>query len=273
MSDRHTLDRIAHATGAAPSEADVFVKTHRGPPAGMYAAEVAGLERLRAATSLRIPRVVAHGEENGAGPAFLALERIARGAGTRASAEALGRGLAELHRATHATFGGVPNGFIATLPQSNRDHPTWSTFYRDERLAPLVARAVARRLLSARLERSFEDLYVRLDELAGPVEPPALVHGDLWSGNALVDERGAPVLIDPSVYFGHREIDLAMMRLFGGFERATFDAYEEAFPPSDGHEARVALLQLYPLLVHVNLFGSGYVTQLEHALAETLAGR
>lgn len=270
--------RIADATGTAPREEDLFVKTHRGEPRGMYSAEVVGLEQLRSAlattgTSVRIPRVIASGEEDAAGPAFLALERVERGRATRASAEALGRGLAALHRVTHASFGGGGDNFIATLPQSNRDHDTWEAFYRDERLEPLARRAIERRLLSSAHARSFDALYARLGELLGPLEPPALLHGDLWGGNALVDAGGAPVLIDPSVYFGHREVDLAMMRLFGGFDRATFDAYDEALPLSEGHEDRVELFQLYPLLVHVNLFGSGYVTQLEHALAAALRRR
>lgn len=271
MIDRATLDRIAHAIGRAPDLDALFVKTHAGPPRGMYAAEVAGLEELRRATSIRVPRVVAHGEEEGRGPAFLALERIATGRWTREAAEALGRGLAELHRHTAAHFGAAADNFIATLPQSNRTYTTWAAFYRAERLEPLVRRAAERGLLDASLVRTMERLYASLDDRVGPPEPPSLLHGDLWSGNVLVDERGAPVLIDPSVYAGHREMDLAMMRLFGGFDRATFDAYEAAFPLSEGHHERVPLHQLYPLLVHVNLFGSGYVNQLEDALHRALA--
>lgn len=272
MTDPATLDRIAQAIGAPPRPGDLFIKTHVGPPRGMYTAEVAGLERLRRGTSLRVPVVVAHGEEDGAAPAFLALERIEIGRGSRASAEALGRGLAELHSVSADTFGDVDDNFIATLPQSNRRHATWPAFYADERLRPLVARARGAGLLGAKHAEEFERLYARLDALSGPAERPALLHGDLWGGNALVDARAAPVLIDPSVYFGHREVDLAMMRLFGGFDRATFDAYAEAFPLPDGHAARVDLLQLYPLLVHVNLFGRGYVDQLEAALARAVRG-
>lgn len=288
------FERIARVAGAAPREADVFVKTHSGEPRGMYAAEVAGLEQLRAAlassgTTVRTPRVIATAEEEDAGPAFLALERVVPGRPTRASAEELGRGLAAVHRVTHPSFGGAhdsatepPNvadplrgstNFIATLPQSNRAHDTWASFYRNERLAPLVTRARGLRLLSSAHARSFDALYARLGDLVGPIEPPSLVHGDLWGGNALVDTRGVPVLIDPSVYFGHREMDLAMMRLFGGFDPATLDAYAEAFPLAEGHADRVHLHQLYPLLVHVNLFGAGYVTQLERALAAALARR
>ena len=112
----------------------------------------------------------------------------------------------------------------------------------------------------------------RLPELCGPAEPPARLHGDLWGGNAIADEHGEPVLIDPAVYGGHREIDLAMMRLFGGFGARCFAAYDEAYPLADGHAERVALYQLYPLLVHVNLFGGGYVASVERVLQQ-LVGR
>ena len=116
------------------------------------------------------------------------------------------------------------------------------------------------------MRRGFERLFGALLELVGPEEPPARLHGDLWGGNLLCDDAGAPCLIDPAVYGGHREIDLAMMRLFGGFGGRVFDAYDEAFPLPDGHEERVPLYQLYPLMVHVNLFGGGYGASVEAAL-------
>ncbi|HEX2673741.1 MAG TPA: fructosamine kinase family protein, partial [Polyangiaceae bacterium] len=112
-----------------------------------------------------------------------------------------------------------------------------------------------------------EQLFDVLPERVGAPEPPARLHGDLWSGNVHVDERGAPCLIDPAVYGGHREMDLAMMRLFGGFSERVFAAYAEAFPLSPGHERRVQLYQLYPLLVHVNLFGGSYLGSLQQALS------
>ncbi|HEY8923631.1 MAG TPA: fructosamine kinase family protein, partial [Polyangia bacterium] len=122
----------------------------------------------------------------------------------------------------------------------------------------------------ASLGRQLDRLCARLDTLVGPPEPPARLHGDLWGGNSMVDERGSPSLIDPAVYGGHREVDLAMMRLFGGFGPRVFDAYDESYPLADGHEERVALYQLYPLLVHVNLFGGSYVGAVSSALAGLL---
>jgi fructosamine-3-kinase len=125
-----------------------------------------------------------------------------------------------------------------------------------------------RGLLDSGLERAFERLLGRLAELVGPSEPPARLHGDLWGGNLHRDEAGQPLLIDPAAYAGQREVDLAMMRLFGGFSARVFDAYAEAYPLAPGHTECVALYQLYPLLVHVNSFGPGYLAQLRRALAQ-----
>jgi fructosamine-3-kinase len=118
----------------------------------------------------------------------------------------------------------------------------------------------------ARWSRDFDRLFVRMPELTGPPESPARLHGDLWGGNVLADEQGAPCLIDPAVYGGHREVDLAMLRLFGGADPRCFAAYDETWPLAPGHEDRVRLYQLYPLLVHVNLFGGSYVQSVESAL-------
>jgi fructosamine-3-kinase len=117
------------------------------------------------------------------------------------------------------------------------------------------------------MQRSFERLFQNLTELVGPDEPPARLHGDLWGGNLHVAEDGAPCLIDPAAYGGHREMDLAMMQLFGGFSPRVFEAYAESYPLGPGHAERVPLYQLYPLLVHVNLFGGSYVAAVERALA------
>ena len=132
---------------------------------------------------------------------------------------------------------------------------------------PQLRAAVDAQHLDLPLVRSFDKLLLRLSELVGPDEPPARLHGDLWAGNLMVDRDGAPALIDPAVYGGHREVDLAMMRLFGGFDSKVFDAYSEAYPLADGASARVPLYQLYPLLVHVNLFGGAYVGQVRRALS------
>jgi protein-ribulosamine 3-kinase len=171
-----------------------------------------------------------------------------------------------LHRAGAPGFGLDHDNFIGRLPQANGPLATWAEFYRQRRLLPQLRRAVDGHLASAAMRRGFDYLLPRLEELVGPPEPPARLHGDLWAGNAIVDERGQPCLIDPAVHGGHRELDLGMMRLFGGFSARVFAAYEEAFPLAPGSEARVPLYQLYFLMVHVNLFGGSYVASVESAL-------
>jgi fructosamine-3-kinase len=251
----------------------LFVKTNARAPRGMFAAEARGLRWLAAANALRVPAVLAHEE------GFLALELIGDVAGGARPArdfdERLGRGLAALHRAGAPGFGLEHDNFIGRLPQANgaviaTGSDAWAAFYRARRLEAQLRLAVDGGLATSRLRGGFARLFAALEadapSLLGPPEPPARLHGDLWGGNHLVDETGAPCLCDPAVYGGHREIDLAMMRLFGGFGARVFDAYGEAWPLADGHASRVALYQLYPLMVHVNLFGGSYVGQVEALL-------
>jgi fructosamine-3-kinase len=242
----------------------VFVKTQARALPQLFAHEASGLRWLAAAGALRVPEVLASSDEPGA--AFLALAFVQCAAPRRDYAELLGRGLAALHRSGAPGFGLDYDNYLATLPQLNQRLPTWPRFYAERRLQPLLERAVAHGWASARMRRGLERVIENMEQWCGEPEPPARLHGDLWGGNALCDEQGAPVLIDPAVYGGHREIDLAMMRLFGGFSQHVFDAYDEAYPLSAGHEERVPLYQLYPLLAHVNLFGSSYVASLERAL-------
>ena len=243
----------------------LFVKTNRDAPAGMFAAEARGLGWLSDADALRIPRVLAASTAEGA--AFLALELLRPALRRHDFDEELGRGLAALHAAGAPSFGLDHDNFIGSLPQSNRAHPSWPEFFRSERLEPQLELARQHGHAGSALLRSFERLFARLPELCGPEEPPARLHGDLWAGNLHVDESGAPCLIDPAAYGGQREVDLAMMRLFGGFGERVFAAYVESHPLAPGHAERVPLYQLYPLLVHVNLFGGGYVRSVESALA------
>jgi fructosamine-3-kinase len=242
----------------------LFVKYRRDAPAGMYRAEAGGLRWLAEAGALRTPEVVAVGDA--APPRFLALEWIDRGRAGRGHDEALGWGLAALHRAGAPSFGFAEDNFIGTLPQPNAPLESWPEFYGARRIEPLARRAVDAGALPGRVLAQVERLRARLPDLCGPREEPARLHGDLWGGNALADAHGAPVLVDPAVYGGHREIDLAMMRLFGGFSDAVFAAYAEAHPLSPGHEDRVELHQLYPVLVHVCLFGGGYARSAERIL-------
>ena len=244
----------------------LFAKTNARSPRGMFAAEARGLAWLAEAGALRVPRVVAVSEPEAAAQ-FLVLELVESGRPAADFDERLGRGLAALHRFGAPGFGLDHDNFIGRLPQSNVAAPSWAAFYRERRLEAQLRSAVDGGLASDRMRRGFQRLFAQLDDLIGPPEPPARLHGDLWGGNLLCAGAGAPCLIDPAVYGGHREIDLAMMRLFGGFGAAVFDAYQEAWPLADGAGQRVALYQLYPLMVHVNLFGGGYVSSVESALS------
>jgi fructosamine-3-kinase len=243
----------------------LFVKANDRSPRGMFAAEARGLRWLAEAGALRIPEVVAVAAPDDA-QQFLVLELVATGAPARDFDEKLGRGLAALHRRGAPGFGLDHDNFIGSLPQANAAAGSWPEFFRARRLEAQLRLAADNGRASSRMREGFERLFRVLDELCGPAEPPARLHGDLWGGNLLCDDRGAPCLIDPAVYGGHREIDLAMMRLFGGFGARVFDAYHEAWPLADGHQDRVSLYQLYPLMVHVNLFGGSYVGSVEAAL-------
>ncbi len=242
----------------------LFVKTHPRPPAGMFETVARGLAWLAEADAIRVPRVLAVSESD---PAFLALELLRPARRHAAFDEELGRSLAALHAYGAPSFGLDYDNFIGRLAQSNTPADGWASFYWAERLEPQLRLAVDRGLISNRTRTRFDGLLRALPELLGPEEPPARLHGDLWGGNLHGDELGAPCLIDPAVYGGHREMDLAMMRLFGGFGPRVFSAYGEALPLEPGAAERVELYQLYPLLVHVNLFGGSYVASVERALS------
>lgn len=244
-----------------------FLKTSPRAPAGSFTAEARGLRWLAEPGVLRLPEVLAVGD-GGGDAGFLLLSWIERGAPAPDHDERLGRGLAALHRAGWREHGGpADGGFLAGIPTDDRACSDAGTFWVERRLLPLLQRVDRAGLATRAMREGIGRVASRIDELVGPPEPPARLHGDLWGGNAMTDEHGAPCLVDPAAYAGHREIDLAMMRLFGGFSRRVFAAYDEAWPLAEGHARRVPLWQLTPLLVHVLLFGGGYVSQVESALA------
>jgi len=230
---------------------------------GMFAAEARGLELLRSASALRIPEVILQFESGKF--SFLVLEFLGNGKRRENFWKEFGSGLAKIHRQSAAKFGLDHDNYIGSLVQSNRMHDRWSTFYNEERLQAQLALAVNHQRISEKSVRSFEKIFSRLEELI-PVESPALLHGDLWNGNFLNGPSGEACLLDPAVYFGHREMDLAMSRLFGGFDPEFYEAYQDVFPLQPGSDERIPLMQLYPLLVHVNLFGGSYVQQVEDIL-------
>ena len=234
-----------------------FVKTRAGARPGEYATEAAGLRWLgEVEDGIALPEVLAVDD------AFLALGWIDEGRLDAGGEEQLGRGLARIHAAGAPAFGAPPPGApaaglrLGAVELAAATGDDWPMFYAEHRLAPLLRAAADRGALpeTAAIERAI----ARLPALAGPPEPPARLHGDLWSGNVLAGRDGSPRLIDPAAYGGHREIDLAMLQLFGAPSARTLAAYEEVRPLAPGHEERVPLYQLLPLLVHAILFGGGY---------------
>jgi fructosamine-3-kinase len=243
----------------------VFVKTAADAAPGAFAGEARALRWLADAGAISVPRVLAVADEPGAAR-FLALEWIERGDASATTSEELGRGIAALHGAGAKFFGGEQDLVLGPLTLPNEPLPRWSDFYARRRLEPLARIASERGALPAGTAARLERLIGRLDEIAGPDEPPARLHGDLWSGNVMVAEGGTPYLIDPAAYGGHREVDLAMLRLFGAPEARCFAAYEEIAPLAEGHEERVALWQVMPLLTHAALFGGSWGSSADQAI-------
>ncbi|NIP78353.1 MAG: phosphotransferase, partial [Gemmatimonadetes bacterium] len=255
-------------SGAGP----FFLKWGRPDlPAGLLSAEARGLTRLAAAGAVRVPAVVAVAPAEPAEPAWLLLEWLEPGPPGPDAWPRLGRDLARLHRQRADRFGAERDNYIGSLPQRNERVADWADLWRRLRLEPQARQAADRGLLDADDARRLDRLYDRLPELLAPAldDGPSLLHGDLWGGNVHMLADGTPAIIDPSVYHGHREVDLAMAELFGGFGTGFRAAYEEAWPLLPGYApTRRAVYQLYYLLVHVNLFGTGYVSGTRRALAE-----
>jgi len=246
---------IAQAQVAVFSNgAAVFVKCLEDAP-GMFECEASGLRALAGTGAIRVPEVLA------VDPTALVLEVINEGRKGPGFFETFGRAFADLHTHHGPAFGFPHDNFIGSTIQQNGYHATWDEFFLERRLGFQVRLAAERghgHDLEKLLERAEPRIRALLNEAA---EPPCLLHGDLWSGNFLVDEKGEACLIDPAVYYGHREADLAMTRLFGGFGTDFYDAYQEALPLEPGFSERLEIYQLYHLLNHLNLFGRAYYSQ------------
>lgn len=282
IDDRALHEALEDATGHTPGALvrtplgggcinEVFVVEHDGARwvvkgndhalEGQFAAEAAGLRALRASgTTLTIPAVLCARDE-GPGARFLVIEYVDPAPRTHDFDERLGRGLAELHRCTtDRGFGFEVDGTCGATPQPNPWTRSWPEFYAAHRIGHQVALARARGMSSLDLAR-LEDLRTRLHEWIHDDEPPALVHGDLWSGNLHTDGNGHPALLDPAAYYAHREAELGMMALFGGFGARVWSAYQEARPLRPGWRHRLGLYELYHVLNHYHLFGGGYGAQ------------
>lgn len=243
-----------------------FVKLNRAQSLAMFEAEFAGLEELRKAQTIRVPRPICTGTAGG--ESFLAMEYLdlsGRVDGARA-----GRQLAELHRVTAEQFGWRRDNTIGATPQINTPHRDWVSFWRECRLGPQLRLAAANGY-GGRLQQSGERLMERLSALLDHRPVPSLLHGDLWGGNIGATPAGEPVIFDPAVYYGDREADLAMTELFGGFDARFYAAYRESWPLDPGYGVRKILYNLYHILNHLNLFGGGYLLQAQSMVDRLLA--
>ena len=261
---------INQAWWVGDGERDFFVKTNSATVArSMFEAEAAGLAELAATGAVRVPLPIGHGTT--AGLAFLVLEYLPLGGGGTRALEMLGRCLAALHRIPQPFFGWGRDNTIGLTPQPNDRSDDWIAFWRERRLGFQLEQA-ARNGHRGELRRRGEQLLVRFEGLFAAYQPvPALLHGDLWSGNAGCTADGEPVIFDPACYYGDREADLAMTELFGGFPERFYAAYREVLPLDMGYPQRRTLYNLYHVLNHLNLFGGGYRAQAEHMIGRLLA--
>jgi fructosamine-3-kinase len=224
----------------------------------IYACEALALNAMAETKAVNVPQVLQEGTVGDT--CYLVLEYIELGAASSKALEQLGRSLALLHRQpsplTH--FGWPHDNYIGSLKQTNTWCSDWPTFYEDHRVLPLCRQLQDEGEFN---QRDTDQCKRFLDQWHNdlPHEAPALLHGDLWSGNYVVDTTGHPYLVDPASYYGHREMDIALTQLFGGFGNSFIDAYNETFPLKDGWQQRLPYFQLYPLLVHAVIFGASYV--------------
>jgi|AntRauTorckE6833_2_1112554.scaffolds.fasta_scaffold01157_3 fructosamine-3-kinase len=229
----------------------------------MFEKEARGLELLASAGAIKVPEVI-HYDSTGI-DAYLLLEYLEPGVIKDGFWEQFGQELAMLHRNSNDYFGLDHDNYMGSLYQYNSPHHDWPGFFVEQRLEKQVAMAKNDGAIGSGDVALFDKLYPRLDTFF-PQEAPALVHGDLWSGNFMAVSTGKAAIIDPAAYYGHREVDIAMSTLFGSFSNAFYTAYNEAYPMEQGWQERLDIYNLYPLMVHVNLFGGGYMASVKRIL-------
>jgi fructosamine-3-kinase len=240
-----------------------LIKINDHSPADMFIKEAHGLKELQKANAIKVPEVILYDE------GFVLLEFITSVTKKKNFFEEFGRKFALLHKFTADEFGFYEDNYIGSTPQININDETtkknWTSFYFNKRLLYQFKLAEKNGYADSRLRDAFIKTEDKIEFiLGGSDEMPSLLHGDLWSGNYMTDENGEACLIDPAVYYGHREADLAMTKLFGGFSQLFYDSYNESFPLREGWKYRENIYMLYHVLNHLNLFGSGYYA---HALS------
>lgn len=222
----------------------------------LFEKEAAGLQHLESKSNFTLPKVIKWGTFSD--QSYLLLSFIETGSPKNNYWELFGGNLAAMHMQSANKFGLEYDNYIGSLKQCNSLENDWASFYTNQRLIPQTKLALDKGLVDTSFLKSIENLCSKLEELF-PNEPPALLHGDLWSGNFIIDSQSKPALIDPAIYYGHREMDLAMTMLFGGFHEQLYTVYNASYPLEKAWKDRVSICQLYPILVHVNLFGGSYI--------------
>jgi len=251
---------ISHTFKLISASEVFFLKTNSNSNAKvMFQAEVEGLELLRIKSKFSIPKPIGLFEKGN--NTYLIMKYIESATQSKTYWDDLAITLADLHKNGSTYFGFLHNNFIGSLPQQNTFEPDWCSFFTNQRIQPMIKRAYNANLLGKQELAKMESILYKITDLM-PVEPPALIHGDLWSGNLMVSSQGDPCLIDPAVYYGHREMDISFTHMFGGFNSIFYNVYQEVYPLQPGFSERIDLYNLYPLLVHLNLFGRGYFAEI-----------
>ena len=240
-----------------------FLKWNDSIPDDMFPAEMKGLKLLSEPGLIKIPETIASGKIRGKN--YLLMECIDTGRRLADYWENFGQTLAEMHRVTSDSYGLDHDNYIGSLPQKNEELDDWIEFFINHRLEAQLNLALKNGLVSNQFADRYRAFYHKLNELL-PENPASLLHGDLWSGNVMVGSDGHVCLIDPAVYYGHREIELAFTQMFGGFETTFYDSYHNAYPLDPGFNERVQVYNIYPHMVHVNLFGTSYLSGVNSVL-------
>lgn len=267
-----TVDRIERVHGGDINEAyclitsngKYFLKVNEnaGCPL-MFEKEARGLDLLRKNCSLIIPQVIKYGSFGD--QQYLLLEWLEKGSPQNNLWEKFGGRLALMHKQPQQYFGLNEDNYIGSRRQINDQHNEWHLFYAEHRIMSLVHSLFYSKIFSSKDLDTAELFCSRLKDIF-PTEPPALLHGDLWAGNYLITSSCDPAIFDPAVYFGHREMDIGMTKLFGGFDQRFYDVYNETYPLEKGWKKRLPVTQIYPLLVHAVLFGGHYIGSVKDIL-------
>lgn len=243
----------------ASDGSNYFLKYNPSVTVDMFSKEANGLNELAKANAVRIPEVLSFDED------YILLEFIASGIKKKNFFEEFGRKFAEIHKYTSGDFGFYEDNYIGSNPQKNipneKEKSSWVDFYFNKRILFQLQLAEKRGNSTDALRKGITKLENKIEDIIQINEKPSLLHGDLWSGNYMIDENGSAVLIDPAVYYGNREAEVGMTKLFGGFSSEFYKAYNETFPLEDGYDYRENIYKLYHVLNHFNLFGGSYYSQ------------